>query len=724
VRTPTRSEQQTESIAHMNGASLGSSSQAVAGEPMSLRLLLDTCARYLDLSDLALIHQAYGVAAEAHRGVKRKSGDPFIEHPLAVARILAELAMDARGIAAALLHDTVEDTAVTLEQVQDQFGEEIATIVDGVTKFDAMDLSDEPQDVPPPVLDSHGLPELKARQKAETVRKLFMTMMRDPRVVLLKLADRLHNMRTLEFMEPAKRELISRETLEIYAPLAGRIGLYVFKSELEDLAFSYLHPTAYALTIRRMRDETMKRTSWAQRLCERMQKELAERGIPAAVNWRTKHAYRAYVEARESGMDIALLHDLIAFRVLVTQQAECYQALGIIHHLWHPYPERIRDYIASPKINGYQSLHTAVFALDGRLAQIHIRTHRMHRAAQHGVAAFWLERAEAGVCAADDALPWLQHLPLWIGQLANWQRELKLSASDFVDTLRGEVFEDQVFISTPKGDVRELPAGATVLDLAYQIHTGIGDRATGAHILTNGADGVIVVRDVPLGYVLRTGDIVRVTTSVDAWPRAEWLTIAATRYARERIARALRRGTEKRSAREIPTAETEPGLPSPLAHPSGRPAQVILARCCYPCPGDKIAGLAERGRLVTIHRACCRTLRHALARRRARGASYPEPIRATWEEIQPVSYHLRLAIYGQDHRGLMYEVSSRIAELGLNLENSSASAHRERYKAAILLTVAMPPNIRQEAVIRRLRGVPGVVQIERDLRKGCDEARL
>ncbi|MBF6592432.1 MAG: bifunctional (p)ppGpp synthetase/guanosine-3',5'-bis(diphosphate) 3'-pyrophosphohydrolase, partial [Ktedonobacterales bacterium] len=446
------------------------------------------------------VRAAYVVAAAAHQGVCRKSGEPFIEHPLAVARILAELAMDAQGIAAALLHDTVEDTTLTLERVGERFGPEIAAIVDGVTKFQAVAMTDaEPEASTSPAADPQRLRELTARQKAETVRKLFMAMMRDPRVVLLKLADRLHNMRTLASMAPNKREIISRETLEIYVPLAGRIGLYVFKSELEDLAFSYLRPQAYAYTSQRLRDEAVKRAGWAQRMCDRMRHELAASNIVAAVNWRVKHTYRAYLEAQESGMDVALLHDVIAFRVLVARPGECYQALGIIHHLWHPYGERIRDYIASSKINGYQSLHTAVFALDGRLAQIHIRTHAMHRAAQHGVAAYWLERAEAGHQGAPGALPWLEHMPAWISQLAHWQRDSRLTANDFLETLRGEVFDDQVFVSTPKGDVRELPAGATVLDLAYQIHTEIGDHAIGAHIQTNGSDGMLLACDVPIG---------------------------------------------------------------------------------------------------------------------------------------------------------------------------------------------------------------------------------
>src|SRR6185312_3011442 len=296
----------------------------------------------------------------------------------------------------------------------------------------------------------------------------------------------------------------------------------------------------YARTVKRLREEEAKRLHWAERMRERMAHELLASGIPAAVNWRVKRPYRAYLETQETGMDVAQLHDVFAFRILVNTSEQCYAALGIIHQLWHPYLERIRDYIAGPKINGYRSLHTAVFALDGRLAQMHIRTHAMHIATQHGIATRWLERAEAGERMAVTSTLWLAHLPEWVSQLGRWQDELRLSAAEFVDALRGEVLEDQIFIFTPKGDVRELALGATVLDLAYQIHSDIGSHATGALIQRNGQQGVLIAREVGLDYTLRTGDIVRVLTSAQATPQPEWLAIVATRTARERINRFLR----------------------------------------------------------------------------------------------------------------------------------------------------------------------------------------
>lgn len=697
--------------------------QPLMAELPSLDALLALCSQYMNDNDLALIRESYQVAAAAHAGVNRRSGEPFIEHTIAVAGILAELAMDAQGIAAALLHDTVEDTAITLDVLRQQFGPVIAAIVDGVTKFDAVEAprSDNDTamkasvavDIP---IDAQAVRARKLREQAETVRKLFVAMVADPRIVILKLADRMHNMRTMAAQTPPKREQKSRETLDLYAPLAGRIGVHVFQTELEDLAFSFLMPEEYERTVKRLREEEAKRLRWAERMRERMVHELLASGIPAAVNWRVKRPYRTFIEMRETGMDVAQIHDVIAFRILVNTPEQCYAALGIIHHLWHPYLERIRDYIAGPKINGYRSLHTAVFALDGRLAQMHIRTHSMHIATQHGIATRWLERAESGERGPVTSALWRAHLPEWISQLGRWQDELRLSASEFVDALRGEVLEDQIFIFTPKGDVRELAQGATVLDLAYQIHSDIGSHATGAIIQRNTPHGVLISREVDLAYVLKTGDIVRVLTDADAAPRPEWLAIVATRTARERINRSLR-SQQRASSGAVPG---EPPRPQPLRHPSGRLAQVQLARCCFPCPGDAILGVADRGSGVTVHRTCCRTLRMTLDRRLARGAANARAVQVRWDQFPAMSYRMALAIYGQDHQGLMHEVSACVAQLGLNVYRSVAIAHQDRYKAAILITLDMQPTTRREQVMRRLRTVRGVTQVERDQRNGCE----
>lgn len=723
-----RTHNPAQPVPHVNGTNghHGKRAAGTATRPSrsaSLRVLLALCSQYMPPADLDLIRAAYKVAEAAHRGVRRKSGEPFIEHPLAVARILAEIAMDAQGIASALLHDTVEDTNLTLAEVEDRFGPVIASIVDGVTKFSAVESASST-----PVTGEGSGERTKVRQQVETVRKLFLAMTQDPRVVLLKLADRLHNLRTLASMSPIQRESKARETLEIFAPLAGRIGLHLFKTELEDLAFFYLDPEAFEHTVQRLKEETERRVDWAQRMCDRMERELAARHIVATVNWRVKRPYRTYHEAQESGMAVSQLHDLTAFRVLVSTKDDCYQALGIIHHLWHPHDSRIRDYVANPKVNGYQSLHTAVFALDGQLAQIHIRTHAMHRAAQHGVAAYWLERAAAGHPVNGSKPIQVDETLSWVTQLATWHRELGLSAADFVATVRGDLFDEQIFVFTPKGGIRELPEGSTVLDLAYQIHTQIGDHATGAHIQTNSPDGLLIARDVPVSYVLQSGDVVKVSTRAEVWPNATWRDIARTRYAREKITHTLRvlsrAGEVNTSAhREEPFAPDKLAeTPRPLCHPSGKPAVVELARCCYPCPGDPIVGVARRGRAVTIHRACCQSLRGVLARRAATGAMYAQSLPVTWPEIQPITYRVHLAIEGQDHEGLMHEVADCAAGMDLNVSGGLAYANQARYKAAISLTVDIPPEMRLEHVFRRFYSVPGITSVRRDTSKGCSAA--
>jgi len=704
-----------------------------AAHRASLRALLALCSHYMRPADLKLVRSAYKVANAAHSGVRRRSGEAFIEHPLAVARVLAEFAIDAQGIAAALLHDTVEDTSLTLEDVREQFGDVIANIVDGVTKFSAVELTDArheldeaipPPDVPP---DDRAQRDRKAREQVETVRKLFLAMGQEPRVVLLKLADRLHNLRTLEVMSRAQREAKSRETLEIFAPLAGRVGLYNIKTELEDLAFSYLHPDEFAHTQRRLREETARHAEWSRRMCERMEHELAERGINAVVIARVKRPYRAWVESQDSGMDVSLLHDLFAFRVLTLSVEMCYQALGVIHHLWHPHDDRIRDYIATPKVNGYRSLHTAVFALDGRLAQIHIRTHAMHRSAQHGVAAIWLERAALGATVDPQTPLKAEDVPTWVTQLATWHNELGLSAADFVATLRGDLLEEQIFVFTPKGDIRELPAGSTVLDLAYAIHTKVGDHAAAAWVQTNTSQGVLVAREVPIEHVLHTGDVVRVVTDADAQPAPEWLQSVRTRYAREKIARSLRvlrrAEAEAGSDRRFSEAPVEPDTvaPPPLMHPSGAPAVIELGRCCDPCPGDTIVGVVRLRRAVTIHRMCCRALKRTLARRRARGRPFSQPLHVSWPEIHPAMYRARLLFVGQDHEGLMHELSVCAARQGLNVSASRADANQARYKAAVSLTLDLPADVRLDGVMRRFQTVPGIVSVTRDTSPGCEK---
>ncbi|GAC1453094.1 MAG: hypothetical protein PVSMB4_13820 [Ktedonobacterales bacterium] len=686
------------------------------GEPAGLHALLGMCGAYMSAADLALVQTAYTVAAQAHRGVLRVSGEPFIEHPLAVARILASLAIDAAGIAAALLHDTVEDTHYTLDEIKARFGPDIAEIVDGVTKFSLVELAEPGSGTTAPG-DGRPTSEQRARLQQETVRKLMLAMLRDPRVVLLKLADRLHNLRTLASMSAAQRAVKARETLEIYAPLAGRIGMQLIKAELEDLAFFYLQPEEFARVNRLLEKEAHSRQAWAERVCEHVKRQLAEDGISAAVNWRLKRPYRAYLETQQSGIREEMLHDVIAFRVLVNTQPECYAALGRIHHLWH-HLDRIRDYIANPKVNGYRSLHTAVLALDHRVALFHIRTHEVHRWVQHGVASHWLERAARGEPLDGATRLALDGLSAWVAQLDSWHRDLRLSADDFVNALKSDVFEDQIFVFTPKGHIQDLPAASTPLDFAYRIHTALGDHFAGARVQTRGPDGTPLAREVSVDYALKTGDVVQILTDPNAHPRYEWLAHLRTRSAREKLMRALRprEGTEHGHLPDEPSAETEPDIPGPLLHPSGKPALVRLGRCCYPCPGDEIVGVPGRGRLVTIHRDCCRVLRRTLAKRQ-QGAA----LRVDWRAISPATYRAAIAVYGQDHAGFMHELAECARGQGINLTGSSAQAIQDRNKAIVTLICAFPLNARPEAFFRRLRTLPGVTWVERNTQIGCIE---
>jgi RelA/SpoT family (p)ppGpp synthetase len=712
---------QTRHHASAAHSAAGSPRQEVAGtmderEPATLRALVDVCATYMSAPDLQSVRAAYTTAARAHQGTLRVSGEPFIEHPLAVARILSSVAMDAVGIAAALLHDTVEDTSQTLDEIEGQFGPVISSVVDGVTKFDLVQLDADG-------VGAHPTPDQRKRQQKETVQKLLVAMMRDPRVVVLKLADRLHNLRTLASMSPAQRAAKARETLEIYAPLADRIGLQVFKSELEDLAFSYLQPDQFERVSRRLQQEAAARNAWAHRVSMQVQRNLLEEGIPAAVNWRLKRPYRAYVETQASGMSEADLHDLIAFRVLVNTELECYRAMGVIHSQWHHLDARIRDYIATPKVNGYRSLHTAVFAFDGRKAQFHIRTHDMHRRVQHGVATHWLERASRGE-PVDTALGLaLDDLPAWVAQLDDWHRELRLSADAFVDALKSDVFDDQVFVFTPKGEIIDLAAGSTPLDFAYRIHTAVGDHCAGARVQTLGPYGIPVIRDVRADYHLKTGDVVTIVTDPSVRPRPEWLGIVRTRNAREKLARALRtqaddEGRTASADGAEPSAESEPDVSAPLLHPSGKPARVQLARCCYPCPDDQIVGLPGPNRRVTIHRACCRTLGAALARRSQR-ARADEAMPLDWVTLLPTDYRMAIAVHGQDHAGLMHELAACLKAQNIDLARSFAKAIQDRNKAVVTLVCVFTPAMRPASLFRQLRTLPGVTRVERDTRLGC-----
>jgi guanosine-3',5'-bis(diphosphate) 3'-pyrophosphohydrolase len=550
-----------DNIANRFHASLGTegTSSGAGMSPVKLTLsgLLEETGLYLTAEDQEKIGRAYDLANKAHQGTVRNSGEPYIQHPLEVALLLADMRIDADGIVSALLHDVVEDTSYSLEDISSAFGVAVANIVDGVTKFDA--LAGKPQLAttegneesvvevaePPSIVD-------KRRVRTETVRKMLLAMAEDPRVVVLKLADRLHNMRTLDAMSSAQQQNKARETSEIYAPLARRLGMAHVQADLEDLALRYLEPEKYARLVRTVGEESKRRQAYIEKVCRALRKEMERAGIHAQVNAWQKHLASINRKLEEQNSDeLSQIHDLVSFRILVDSDDECYLALGHIHALWRPKDGRIKDFIATPKLNGYQSLHTTVFCLENRLAEIQIRTYDMQRTADYGIASYWylkdrMGQEESHAEPHGEGAPnsWrlsYHEMVTWIEQLRQWQQELPQSADEFVEAVKGDIFQEQIFVFTPKGEVKDLPRGSTPLDMAYRIHTDIGDHCAGARIITNMDDsGRLVTRLVPLDYELKGGEIVDIMVNRTAHPTRDWLSFARTAAARNKIRRYLK----------------------------------------------------------------------------------------------------------------------------------------------------------------------------------------
>jgi GTP diphosphokinase / guanosine-3',5'-bis(diphosphate) 3'-diphosphatase len=523
----------------------------VAPSPLTLKDLLQETGHYLTSDDQEKIRRAYELANKAHKGTVRNSGEPYIQHPLEVAFLLADMRIDAAGIVSALLHDVVEDTSYSLEDIREQFGSAVARIVDGVTKFDILagkpehpstpgSSPTEPQ--PPSIVD-------KRRIRTETVRKMLLAMAEDPRVVVLKLADRLHNMRTLSAMSTAQQQNKARETSEIYAPLARRLGMANVQAELEDFALRYLEPEKYARLARTAEEEVKRRLPYVDRVCRALREEMEQAGIQAQVVAWQKHLASINRKLEEQNSDdLSQIYDLVSYRILVKSDDECYLALGHIHSLWRPKDGRIKDFIATPKLNGYQSLHTTVFCLENRLAEIQIRTNDMQRTADYGIASYWYLKDRMGQeeKSPSEGSPnsWrlsYQEMVTWIEQLREWQYELPQGADEFVEAVKGDIFQEQIFVFTPKGEVKDLPRGSTPLDMAYRIHTDIGDHCAGARIITNMDDsGRLVTRLVPLDYELKGGEIVDIVVNRTVHPTRDWLSFARTAAARNKIRRYLK----------------------------------------------------------------------------------------------------------------------------------------------------------------------------------------
>lgn len=695
---------------------------SASNAPPILEPLLRTVRATNPHEDLDLITRAYRTAERLHEGVKRKSGDPYITHPVAVATILAEMGMTGSTLAAALLHDTVEDTDYSLEDLTRDFGEEIAMLVDGVTKLDKV--------------------QYGAAAQAETVRKMIIAMSHDIRVLVIKLADRTHNARTWRYVSPASASRKARETLEIYAPLAHRLGMNTVKWELEDLSFAVLHPKVYEEIVRMVGERTPERERYLTKVREQIGNQLGQANIKATITGRPKHYYSIYQKMVVRGKEFDEIHDLMGVRVLVDTVKDCYAALGVVHAQWSPLPGRFKDYIAMPKFNLYQSLHTSVIGPDGRAVEVQIRTHEMHRTAEFGVAAHWQYKARSGVRGARSGKGDSTQDMGWLRSLVDWQKETR-DPDEFLDSLRYEIGSAEVFVFTPKGEVMSLPLGSTPVDFAYSVHTEVGHRTIGARV--NG-------KLVPLNSELHNGDQVEIFTSKaeGAGPSQDWQNFVKSPRARNKIrqwftkerreeaiekgkdqlTRALRKNglpLQKLMTHETLTAvaqdlhlqdiaglyasvgdghlssqnvlehlEALVGTPEPeeaeaetevLTHP-GKPSEKTpdagvmvqgatdvmakLARCCTPVPPDPITGYVTRGSGVTVHRSDCPNITHL------KGTEAERKVEVDWAPTAKSVFTVEIQVEALDRSALLSDVTRVLSENHVNILSASVSTTRER----------------------------------------------
>ncbi len=714
-----------------------------------LNRLCDKVAQYGRPEDTEFIRRAYAYADRAHHGQFRKSGDPYITHPLAVALILADIQLDATTIAAALLHDVVEDTLVTDEEVIRQFGSEVAALVDGVTKINRIKFDSVEE------------------QQAENLRKLFMAMAKDIRVLMIKLADRLHNMRTLRFQPPEIQVRVSKETLDIFAPLAHRLGMYSIKWELEDTALRYLNPQAYYRIVHLMAQKRKERETYVTEVIEILREKLRAMDIRSDVSGRAKHIYSIYHKMATQHKEFNEIYDLFAVRIIVDSIKDCYGALGIVHTLWKPMPGRFKDYIAMPKYNMYQSLHTTVVGPRGEPLEIQIRTWDMHGTAEYGIAAHWAYK-EGG---DKPDIKFAQKLA-WFREVLEWQQDYR-DAQEFMETLKLDLFSDEVFVFTPKGEVIELPAGSVPIDFAYRIHTDIGNHCVGAKV-----NGKIV----PLDYRLRTGDIVEVLTSKQSYgPSRDWLKIVQSSQAKSKIRQWFKReNREENVARGRETLEKEvvrqkytvtdllspsyiadvmqklnfakeaemyaavgygglsaaqvvgrliekyrrdhgPVQPTtvpvmenkPQRGPSPQGVRVVgidnillrLAHCCNPVPGDEIVGFITHGRGVSVHRVDCPNVTDLLA-------DAQRVISVEWASAPNMFYSVDLEVLGLDRAGLVNEVMNAINETKTDITAVSARADGQRI-AHVNLTLRIRNIDHLRSVVERVKRLKDIRTVRR-----------
>ena len=710
---------------------------AVAELANSLRVALKP---HADRLDLELIDRALAFSASAHRGQKRMSGEEFISHSIAVAQILAEQLLDSTSIAAALLHDVVEDSDVSTGDIEREFGSEVAGIVDGLTKI------------------SHLTFRSSAEEQVENYRKLLLSIARDARVIIIKLGDRLHNMRTLEHLPLERRSRIALETREIYAPLAHRFGMAGMKAELEDLAFKFLEPEDYRELVTQVAAKRKAREQLIEKLRGPLEEELRHAGIDwFEVTGRPKHLWSIFQKMKKRAKAFDEIYDLMAVRVLVRTVPDCYHVLGIIHHNWTPLQERIKDYIASPKSNAYQSLHTTIFGPGGQLFEVQIRTQEMHRTAEYGIAAHWVYKDEHPSNELDQQLGWFR-------QLLELQQDTH-SPEEFLEFLKINLYQDEIFVFTPQGDVKRLPKGATAIDFAFMVHTEVGLKCQGAKV--NG-------RISPLHRELKNGDTIEILTGPNARPSRDWLAHVHTGRARQKIKQWVRHEEETISlglgreilAREVRRRRLEapdatqleraaaalslqggkelevavgrgdlaigqviralyPDLPSDeLAEPKptvfgrvidrirlGRGIKVQgadglmvrYAQCCQPVPGDKVVGYVTQGRGISIHRADCPNLLTLSAGERR--------VDIDWQESAGESFAVRLVLSGEDRRGLYADIMEAISQTGTNIRGADLHSKDATVFGNVFVEVDNLTHLAK--VLKAVRRVKGVTEIER-----------
>jgi RelA/SpoT family (p)ppGpp synthetase len=710
----------------------------------------------LTATDRQLIERAYQYADKAHEGQKRKSGEPYMIHCVAVAQILAELRMDAQTISAALLHDVVEDTPITLEDLETNFGIDVARLVDGVTKMERL-----PTDV-------EAMKGGKAgSRESEYLRKTFLAMGNDIRVILIKLADRLHNMRTLHYLSPERQRRMARETMEIFAPLANRLGIWQMKWELEDLSFRYLSPEKYKEIASKISERRADRERYMQRTKDILTRELAAAGIQAQISARPKHIYSIYRKMERKRVPFEEIYDVRAVRVIVPDKATCYQVLGVIHSIWHPIPGEFDDYIAAPKDNFYQSLHTAVLDDEGKTLEVQIRTPEMHEHAEYGVAAHW--RYKEGVSRDDQ----FEKRLLYLRRLMNDfdEDDIEQNADDFVDAMKSDVFEDRVYAFTPKGDIVDLPGGATPIDFAYYIHTEIGNRCRGAKV-----NGALVA----LNHRLTSGDRVEILTSKRGGPSLDWLNpnlgFVHTNRARAKIRTWFRRQdreknialgrdvvdrelkrlgletmsrealatlfnfskledflssvgfgditgaqiatkvleAERKNQREMSANadvlattgehQTEPVNASDGIDIMGDGGMLInLGRCCNPAQGDQIVGYITRGKGVTVHRADCPNVINSTERERF--------INVSWGRAVEKTYPVPVIIVAYDREGLLRDIGGVVANENINI--TQVNVNTRQSIATFQVTMEIEDTTQLSRVLAKIEQLPNVLEARR-----------